>query len=267
MQPLTVARIDPATRLFMYPEPVHPDHDGDFVVPGNCVRELPPETTAPDWPRWNSTVPLHSAEFGHPGTGTWDITQDYRKMPLYLTTDGSTYTLDQDHAGESFDGIGQLPAWLTTAGRPGPYHHYIDGAWVLDADEELTAIKQQRILQLSQDCQMQIYAGFTSDALGALHQYPALGKDQQNLTASVLDSTVPGLPDGWQTPFWCADPDTVWDFRMHTADQIQQVGRDGKQRILACLAHNKTLADQVLAASDVPTVLAVEWTDPAANQA
>lgn len=261
-----VWRIDPLTMLFMYPETLRAYPDGDFVVPGNCVRAMaPPETVAPDRARWASLVPLHSAEFGKPGTGDWEVTQDYQKIPLYLTADGSAYTRGQDRDGASFDGIGALPAWLTATERPGPYHHYVGKKWVLDQAEELDAVRKQQILLLSQACQAQIYAGFMSSALGADHQYPALALDQQNLTASVLDSTLPGLPEGWQTPFWCADAAGVWDFRLHTAAQIQQVGRDGKRRILACLAHNEALAGQVTDAGNPAAVQAIVWTDPAAD--
>ncbi len=268
MQTMTVYRIDPKTMLFMYSEPVHPDPDGAFVVPGNCVQLAPPphDIDNQDRPRWDSTVPLISAEFGQAHKGSWSIVKDYRNTPLYLTADGIAYTLGQDVDGQAFDGVGDLPAWLTRAARPTPYHHYAAGAWVLNEAEELAAARQSRALQLAQACQNQIYAGFESSALGQPHQYPAQDKDQQNLTASVLDSTVPGLPPDWETPFWCADAAGVWDFRLHTAAQIQQVGRDGKQRILACLAHNKTLADQVMAAADKAAVLAVEWSDPAAAQ-
>ena len=261
MLSMTVYRIDPKTMLLMYPETVAPQPDGEFIVPGNCVQLAPPDCDGLDRPRWDSDVPVVHARFGFIDTGSWSVVKDFRRTKLYLTSDGSEYTLDQEIDEQTYTGIGDLPAWLTTDPRPSPYHHYADGAWVLDEAEELTAVKQQQTLRLAMACQNQIYAGFTSAALGAVHQYPAQDKDQQNLTASVLDSTVPGLPTDWTTPFWCADVVGDWDFRLHTAEQIQQVGREGKLRILACMAHNKELATQVLNATDKAAALAVVWTD------
>ncbi len=76
MQTMTVYRIDPKTMLFMYSEPVHPDPDGAFVVPGNCVQLAPPphDIDNQDRPRWDSTVPLISAAANRLGnfmTGFW----------------------------------------------------------------------------------------------------------------------------------------------------------------------------------------------------
>lgn len=124
----------------------------------------------------------------------------------------------------------------------------------------LAELKSIKITQLSADAQAAIYAGFESSALGSAHTYPAQNLDQQNLSASVLASLMPGLPAEWVTPFWCQDIATgVWDFRLHTAPQIQQAGQDGKSAILAALVKNKTLADQVVAAATAEQVEAVAW--------
>jgi hypothetical protein len=128
----------------------------------------------------------------------------------------------------------------------------------------LTEAKQSKLADLSVSCQAQIYAGFDSSALGAVHHYPAKDRDQSNLAGSVLASLLPGVANDWTTPFWCADADDNWSFADHTAEQIQQVGRDAKVAILTALAKNAQLAEQINAiALDDPDfqtkIAAITW--------
>lgn len=263
--PIKVSRIDPKTMLHMYDEDVHPQPDGEYQVPGNCVRVLAPDTGVHERAKWESDVPRIAHNFGFPGTGTWSVAGDYRKSDLYRTADGKKYALGSDADGQSYDGIGPLPDWLTLLEQPNRFHNYVDGAWVFDAQAELESLINDKVAELSAACQAQIYSGFESSALGQVHHYPALDKDQQNLTASVLDSTVPGLPEGWLTPFWCADAGENWAFRMHTAGQIQAVGRDAKSVILACMAQNAALAQAARGVQDKAELAAIVWTVPDFN--
>jgi len=151
-------------------------------------------------------------------------------------------------------------------------HNLPDPSWVEATPDQVQAIQNpqptlaeaqaMQTKKISDACSAYIYAGFSSSALGSSYHYPAQDKDQQNLTASVLDSTLPDLPAGWVTPFWCQDAAGEWAFRSHTAAQIQQVGRDGKTRILAAMAQNVSLTAQVAAAATVEAVAAVVWSDP-----
>jgi len=126
----------------------------------------------------------------------------------------------------------------------------------------LEEAQTSKIAELSASCQLDIYAGFHSSALGADFLYPAKPTDQQNLASSVLASILPGQPTDWTTPFWCADGTGSWAFRVHTAAQIQDVGKDAKARILACMAQNVALAAQATAAETVQAVQAIEWISP-----
>lgn len=123
----------------------------------------------------------------------------------------------------------------------------------------LADLKTAKNAEINAACQSAIYAGFESSALGSVHTYPAKNLDQQNLSASVLASLMPGLSTTWTTPFWCADAAGGWDFRAHTAAQIQWVGQDGKAAILAALAKNKTLVDLVAASTTAEQVAAIVW--------
>lgn len=116
-----------------------------------------------------------------------------------------------------------------------------------------------QVAVISVACLSAITAGFASSALGAPYLYPAKSTDQQNLASSVLASLMPGLNSAWVTPFWCADASGAWQFRNHTAVQIQQVGQDGKAAILAAMEKNQTLAMQVQEATTVAAVQAVVW--------
>lgn len=118
----------------------------------------------------------------------------------------------------------------------------------------------RQIAELSAACAAAITAGFTSEALGATHLYPAKAHDQLNLGNSVLDSLLNAAAEGWTTPFWCADANGEnWAWTEHTATQIQQVGIDGKAAILALQARNDTLARAVQAATTVEAALAITW--------
>lgn len=123
----------------------------------------------------------------------------------------------------------------------------------------LAQAQASQIQILSAACQAEILAGFTSSALGSAYTYPAKPTDQQNLSASVLASLMPGLASTWTTPFWCADASGVWAMRAHTAAQIQQVGIDGKAATVAAIEKNATLAGQVQAATTVAAVQAIVW--------
>ncbi|MFC3338149.1 hypothetical protein [Paracandidimonas soli] len=264
-EPILVSRIDPQTMLFVYNETVQAQPDGEYQVPGNCILVLAPEVGENECPKWITDLKKMDLRFGHPGTGSWEVVQDYRQAELYRTDNGDKYELGSDVDSVSYDGIGELPAWLTLEARPSRFHHYIDGAWVLDDQEELEALINDKVTELSIACQARIYAGFESSALGQEHHYPAMDKDQQNLTASVLDSTVPGLPEGWATPFWC-EIGGEWAFRLHTAEQIQAVGRAGKAVILACMAQNSVLANAARNAKNKAVLADISWSDPDLEQ-
>lgn len=126
-------------------------------------------------------------------------------------------------------------------------------------DRVFSKVKADRSAVLNMSCQSQIYAGFQSSALGTPHTYPAKDKDQSNLTASVVASTLPNLPADWTTPFWCCDANGVWALVPHTAAQIQQVGLDGKAAITTAIVKNATLQKQVQDATTVADVEAVTW--------
>lgn len=140
----------------------------------------------------------------------------------------------------------------------------IDDQLYLDAEGQwrTSGIAEARDLQLavlSSACAATITGGFRSSALGAAHSYPSGITDQINLMGSVTDSLVPGLPDAWQTPFWVMDGDGVWSWKMHSAAQIQQAGRDGKTHVVRCQTLLAELTVAVQNAQTEDEVAAIVW--------
>lgn len=123
----------------------------------------------------------------------------------------------------------------------------------------LASLKNAKAAELDAACASAIIGGFGSSALGSLHTYPSKQHDQANLVASVVDAMDNASTPGWVTPFWCADTSGAWGWRNHSADQIRQVGRDGKTAILAAQSRNATLQAAVQGATSAEAVSAIRW--------
>ena len=136
-------------------------------------------------------------------------------------------------------------------------------------DKELTnalntpaSIDEERSLMielLTDRCARKITGGYISNALGEDHLYPSDETAQRNMMGSFLEALIPGLPDDWTTPFWCANEQRQWQYRDHTAAQIIAAGRAGKAHVIACQSHLATRAAQVMAAKTVEEVSAITW--------
>lgn len=136
-------------------------------------------------------------------------------------------------------------------------------AWVAEGNTAtpVATTAADQITKITAACQAAIYAGFTSAALGAPYHYPALAQDQANLSFSVLMSTLPkaATNPSWVAPFWCADADGNWAYLPHTAAQIQQVGTDAYEAVIAALVRNQQLVQQILNASSDTAATAINW--------
>lgn len=119
--------------------------------------------------------------------------------------------------------------------------------------------RQDKSAEIDLACRNQILNGFSSSALGASYHYPAKLTDQYNLSGSIIDSLLPDTPTDWTTLFWCEDGDGVWAFRLHTAIQIQQVGRDAKTAILTAMSKNEVLQAQIQSATSLEGLAGIVW--------
>ena len=123
----------------------------------------------------------------------------------------------------------------------------------------LADVQAAKTAELTAACAAEITGGYQSVALGAPHTYPSKITDQINMMGSVTDSLIPDLPDGWTTPFWCADDKGVWSYQSHTAAQIQAAGRDGKTAIATAQTKLAGLNVQVASAKTPDDVAAITW--------
>lgn len=136
---------------------------------------------------------------------------------------------------------------------------YAGGVFTPEGSKTLAQLKEEKSVELNTEASASIYAGYTSDALGSVHHYPANDKDQVNMTASVVDSLNPTNTAAWVTPFWCADANGVWAYRLHSRTQIQKAGADGKANILAQLQKNAGLQAQLANATTAEQINNITW--------
>jgi len=110
---------------------------------------------------------------------------------------------------------------------------------------------------INRACEAAITAGFQSDALGAPYFYTSQLDDQLNLTGAVLR--------GLDMPYACRDEQGVKEFRLHTAEQLRQVGDDFTLYKLQLLQHANALKQQLdiaLEAGDLAALEAISWEAP-----
>ena len=143
--------------------------------------------------------------------------------------------------------------------KPSEFHiwDWANRTWEITG-ESLTNAKIARSTSIDTTCRETIYEGFSSSALGQEYHYSAKTTDQANLNASVTASLYPGLSPNWITPFWC-ERNGVWDYKMHTATQIQQVGVDGKTSVLYNLNKNAALQASIEDCTTVDEVQTITW--------
>lgn len=124
---------------------------------------------------------------------------------------------------------------------------------------QLSVKKSELKASILLSCQLAIVGGFKSDALGEEHFYGSDTTDQQNLSANVMSSLMPDVTEVWYTPQLCQDKDGVWDYRIHSAQQIQQVGKDGKQAIMSYLVKKAQLFSAIESAVLMVQLDEIAW--------
>ncbi len=122
------------------------------IVPGFATTIPPP---ALDGRR----VPIYVTEGGiipqNWPEGSWTAVPDYRAVPLFRTADGSPFEL-----GVEYNGLGDLPPFLTDERRPSAAHVWLNDEWTLDEALETqhlaaAATAQRDALLAAADAEMQ----------------------------------------------------------------------------------------------------------------
>ncbi|HCL4123576.1 TPA: hypothetical protein N2C41_000557 [Pseudomonas aeruginosa] len=220
----------PLTREYLGPSLADPDPlDADnWLIPAHAYLDAPP------------AVPAGQAAQRSEDGSAWLLVADHR---------GSVYDTSTGTAVQHTE-LGDLPDGLTVEAPPsGPYRW--DGqAWVAD----LAAIHKAKTASISTACEAAINAGFVSAALGTSHSYSSQLDDQLNLTGAILR--------GLDMPYACRDEQDVKAFRLHTAEQLRQVGDDFTLYKLQLLQHANELKQQLdlaLAAGDAEAMAQIRW--------
>jgi hypothetical protein len=198
-----------------------PLEQNKFIVPINATTIAPPATIA------NQVAVFEN--------GAWSIVADFRGQTWFDQATGASVIVE-------------------TVGQPAPNL----GA-KLPVSIALQQAKATQLMLIGTACQNVIVGGFSSSALGTAYVYPSTIVDQQNLSANVLSSLMPGLASTWTTLQLCQSATGVWDYVAHSASQIQQVGIDIKSAILTCLTKRQNLQNQINAALTVQAVQVITW--------
>lgn len=128
---------------------------------------------------------------------------------------------------------------------------------------------QEKIASLKQASRSTIFAGFNSDALGAVHRYPAKQDGQHFDQTNLIAQHSSALNNPSRTYLiMCSDANGVWERRVHTADQAIKAGEAGLDFVEANRTHlyNKIGDVQAIANDDTLTddekrrqIEAVSW--------
>lgn len=213
--------------------------DADPLTPGNWLIPAGAYLDAPPAAGGNQAVLRKE-------TG-WVLVDDHRGN--YFRTDTG--------APERHIEFGPLPDHLTATPPPSSDHVWLDGKWTEDLPAKLARSHAQQYLAVNSACEAAITAGFSSYALGAPHFYSSQLDDQLNLTGAVLR--------GLDMPYACRDEQGVKGFRLHTAEQLRQVGDDFTLYKLQLLQHANELKQQLdaaLDAGDLAALEAISWEAP-----
>lgn len=207
--------------------------------------------------QWQSTVDRNDPTYGDEGTGTWEILDDNRKIPLYLTTDGSTYTIDSDVSGQTYPGYGPIPVWLTTAARPSQFYTWTNGAWVLDVAADLSDAQATQSAAMDQAYDVAVGQDVSFTSAGGVTKTFQADKNSRD----VLDKTLSVCEKKGSVPagfWWKSSDNTLVPF---TLDDL--VGLSEAMFNQGWTAF-QTLAARKLAISEVTTtraaVEAITWT-------
>jgi hypothetical protein len=79
------------------------------------------------------------------------------------------------------------------------------------------------------------------------------------MIAAVTDSLNPNNDLNWRTPFWCENKDNIWEYRLHTAEEIRQVMSDGKLHLSTQILKNIEIQKQIEIANTEEEVNAIVW--------
>lgn len=219
-------------------------HEREAPTKGHLqVMVAPPEVPAGHVARWVTALHpvVDTKAYGDPGTGAWEVIEDHRKDSLWLGH-GKPYTLGEDVDGQTYDGLGPVPAWLHADEPPAPE----------------PTLEEAQAAQL-----LVINASFETAAQALTAGYP----EAERLTWPIQQSEALAwaADNAAATPYLdglaAARGITPEDMRALTLAQVQAFQAASQQLV----GTRQRLRDEINAAATVAAVRAVVW--PSGGQA
>jgi hypothetical protein len=207
-----------------------PIEEGVWLIPAGCVELPPPATPADKAAYWDGQH--------------WHLIDSLLGLTAYNTATRAPVHIDR---------LGPLPAGYTLK-EPGANQVWKNAEWTDDIPATVVRLYTEKLQAINTACEQSIIAGFTSTALGAMHRYSSQLDDQLNLMGAILR--------GLEMPYACRNEQDVKAFRMHSAEQLRQIGDDFTQYKLQRLQQANTLKqqlEQAQAASDILALEAINW--------
>lgn len=203
----------------------------------------PPAAPAGHIARWVTDLHpvIDTKTYGDPGTGSWEIIEDHRKDKLWLGH-GEPYSLGADQDGQTYDGLGPVPAWLHTVEPPAP-------------EPTLEEAQTAQLAQINADFEAAAQALTAGYPQGERLTWPV---QQSEALAWAADNNAP-------TPYLdglaAARGITPAEMRQLTLDQVNAFMAASQQLV----GTRQRLRDEINAAETVADVLLVVW--PSSSQA
>lgn len=201
------------------------------------VLVAPPVVPAGHVARWVTALhPVVDTEtYGDPDTGSWEVIEDHRKDSLWLSH-GELYTLNADADGQTYDGLGAIPAWLHADEPPAPE----------------PTLEEAQAAQL-----LQVNASFEAAAQALTAGYP----EAERLTWPIqqVEALAWAADNSAATPYLDGLADargiTSAEMRTLTLAQVQAFQQASQQLVGA----RQRLRDEINAAATVADVRVVVW--------
>ncbi|WP_341666893.1 hypothetical protein [Alcaligenes sp. SDU_A2] len=201
---------------------------------GDVIVRPPSEVPAGQVLRWASSVDINAVEYGDPGTGVWERVDDHRQTSLY-TSDG-LYTVGSEHKGQTYNGLGPVPAWLSVEAPP---------------------VAEPTLVQLQAMQLAQINAAFEQAAIELTSGYPEAERLTwpEQRTEALAWAADPTAPTPYLDGLAAARGISAQDMRQKTLDQARLFLQSSQQLV----GTRQRLRDQVQVALTAQAVKAVVW--------
>ncbi|MHA3905123.1 DUF4376 domain-containing protein [Castellaniella sp. WN] len=194
------------------------------------VLVAPPVVPTGHVARWVTALHpvIDTKAYGDPGTGAWEVIEDHRKAPLWIAH-GKPYTLGDDHEGQTYDGLGPIPAWLHTEEPAAPEP---TSAELRESKQAAATAKRWEVMTGGITLPSGVVVGTTID-------------DQNRITSVVANAALAVLSDTDEVDFKAA---SGW-VRITIGD-IKQISGAIGQFVQDCYTAERTHHDAIAALPD-----------------